>query len=277
MKHYGAFVFLILMPCAAVAQTSLSTQNKLLHCGRILSIEFRGNHNFSSETLRDFMRTKVGEPYSAEKLEIDKYRLHDLLGRKGYLQAYFDEPEIASRFIGLEIVVPMQEGIPYRAGAITVKGSTVLPLEDVIKTAGVKSGEIVDGHAIKSGLETLNKLYHNRGYFQFDAMVSVKYVETARDAEEGVVDVTLELEEDEVYRINTIRFEGNTKTTDEVLRRQLRIHEDEMYNEDLLEKSLKHLNALGLYDELILVDVAFHADTKSNQLDITIRLKEKGN
>jgi outer membrane protein insertion porin family len=289
MKYFAAIVFLISTLCSPAAPAGLPPQRKLVQSGevlneqknryegsRVISVEFRGNRNFSSETLRGFMKTQVAELYNAEKLEADKDRLRDFLSRSGYLKAHFDEPEIESSMIGLKIVMPLQEGIPYRAGAITVKGSTVFALEEVIKAAGLNSGEIVDGKGIGLGLKKLKTLYGNRGYFHFEADVSVEYIQTPLPAEEGVVDVTLNLEEGEVFRINTIRFEGNTRTADEVLRSELRIREGEIYNEDLLETSLKRLNALGLYEELRPEDAGFRTDTKSKQLEVYYSPQRKG-
>ncbi len=290
MKHYFACILLLLTPVPFVAQVRLSTvqrltQNPLANKEqkqpyeghRIFSLEFRGNQHFSSETLLEFMKTQHGESYYAEQLEDDEDRLRVLvLGRRGYLRASFDSHEIQDTISGLRIVVQMHEGIPYRWGTITVEGSTVFSPEEAIQIVGLKSGDIADGYGLQLGFSKLAKLYRDRGYFQFNVGFIPDFKQTSPDAEEGVVDITLEAEEGEVFQIDRIQFEGNSRTRDQVLRRRLLIYEGDTYNESLLQKSLSRLNSLGLFERLTLEDAALHTNGNSGRVDITIRLKEKG-
>jgi outer membrane protein assembly factor BamA len=62
------------------------------------------------------------------------------------------------------------------------------------------------------------------------------------------------------------------RATDEILRRRLRIHEGDVYNEPLFNKSVERIFALGLYEEVSLLD---QIDDQRNYVDITIRVKEK--
>ena len=290
MKHYCASILLLLVGYGAAAQIRLPTQQrsdlnqgprqeqtKSPHEGhQIRSLEFRGNQQVSSATIRDFLKVKEGDAYSAERFEMDLNRLRVLLlARRGYLKATVDEPQIEDSPNGLEIVVPMKEGVVYRLGEIRVEDATLFYPEEVIQFVGLKSGEIVDGWAFLQGLSNLTKLYKDRGYFQFSAGFIPDFKQPS-DAEEGVVDIVLELEEGDRVQIDRIQFEGNTKTRDQVLRRRLLIREGDIYNESLLEESLSRLNSLGLFERLTLGHAALHTNGNPGRVDITIRLKEKG-
>lgn len=199
-----------------------------------------------------------------------------LLGRRGYLQARVGEPQIDDSLNGLEIVVSIQEGLVYRLGEIKVEDATLFSVEEIIQIVGLKSGEIVDGYAFsQQWLSRLNRAYRDRGCFQFSVGFEPDFRETNREADEGVVDITLQVEEGEVFQINTIQFEGNSKTTDQALRRRLLIHEGDTYNESMLQESLSRLNALGLFEKLTIEHAAMHINGNPGRLDITIRLTEK--
>jgi len=197
------------------------------------------------------------------------------LGRRGYLKASLGEPEIEVDFTGLRIVVPVHEGAPYRWGVLTVKGSTVFSSGEVTKIVGMRSGEIADGYGMQGGLDELEKLYRNRGFLQFSVAFIPEFRENVPNADEGLVDLSLELEEGGIYRIDSISFDGNSKTPDQILRRPLRIHEGDIYNESLLESSLELLNALGLFEKLTRADVRFQSNDETKLTAITIRLREK--
>jgi outer membrane protein insertion porin family len=291
MKHYFACILLLLMSVPFAAQVRLptlqrSTQNleakkeqkQPSEGRRIVSLEFRGNQHFSSESLCDSMKSKRGEPYDAEELDSDMDRLRVLLlGRNGYFRASVGPPEIEDRKSGVRIVVPMHEGALFRWGTIKVEDSTVFTPEEVTQIFGLKSGEIADGYGVQDGLTKLETLYRDRGYAQSNVGFIPDFKQTSPDAEEGVVDITFEIEEGELFRIDAIQFEGNTRTSDRALRRRLLIHEGDIYNDSLIRESLARLNALGLFEKLTLGDIGIHI-TKFDrkQLDITIRLREKG-
>lgn len=288
MKHFFACMMILLTAASISAQrkqlsvqaSSLNRQvdraTERIYEGRpILSLQFRGTRHFSSETLRRAMESKDGDLYYAEKLEVDKDRLRLLLlGGAGYLKPSFGETEIEDTPDGLRIVIPLQEGIRYRLGAITIEDSTVFSPEETIKLVGLKSGEIADGWSIGQKLNELTKLYNDRGHLQFFVVPHLDFKQALNDSDEGVVDITLELDEGEVFRINSIRFEGTTDAADEAIRRELLIHDGDLYDESLLRRTLRGLNSLGRYEEVKFEDAAFHV-LDQNKLDITIRLKDK--
>jgi outer membrane protein insertion porin family len=290
MKPFCASILFLLVSYNIAAQTLLPTQpravsdegSKLEHEkspyeGRqIRSLEFRGNQNFSSGTIRNFLKVKEGDGYSHSRFEEDMYRLRVLLlGRRGYLKATVGEPQIEDSLNGLEIVVPIQEGVAYRLGEIKVEDATLFSPEEIIQIVGLKSGEIVDGYGFLQGLSELERLYRDRGCFQSSAGFVPEYKQPSPSADEGIVDITLQVEEGEVFQINTIQFVGNSKTTDQALRRRLLIHEGDTYSESLLQESLSRLNALGLFEKLTIKHAAMHINGDTGRLDITIRLTEK--
>ena len=74
-----------------------------------------------------------------------------------------------------------------------------------------------------------------------------------------------------------IDFSGNTTTRDKVIRRQLLIDEGQIFNNRLWELSILRLNQLGYFEPLKAEDAAdIKRDTKTNTVDITLKVKERG-
>ena len=292
MKPFCASILFLLAAYNIAAQSRVPTQTRPVpdeasnteqakspyEGGKIRSLEFRGNQHFSSAAILEFMKIKVGDAYTQTRFEEDMDRLRVLLfSRWGYLKATVGEPQIEDSLNGLEVVVSIREGVLYRLGEVTVKDAALFSPEQIIGIIGLKSGDIVDGYGFsQQRLSRLEKLYRNRGCFQASVGFEPDFKQTSPDAEEGVVDVTLQVDEGEVFQINRIQFDGNSKTTDQAIRGQLLIHEGDAYNESLLQESLSRLNALGLFEKLTIKDAAMHTNGNPGQLDITIRLKEKG-
>ncbi|MEW6211980.1 MAG: POTRA domain-containing protein, partial [Acidobacteriota bacterium] len=194
---------------------------------RIASLEFRGNEKFSSDTILRFMRlVKPGDLYNKEKLENDLLRVRALLyADRGYLKAQFGEPETEETGEGLRIVIPFEEGLPYRFGEIKVEDATVFSPDEIIEIIGAKSGDIVKGYSvIQTGLDRLKKLYGNRGYIQFFASPQIEYRQATPYSEEGIADVTFEIEEGAMYFLRRVEFTGNLTVRDEEIWDKLRLN-----------------------------------------------------
>jgi outer membrane protein assembly factor BamA len=95
---------------------------------------------------------------------------------------------------------------------------------------------------------------------------------------EPTVDVTLQIQEGKQYFVNRIVFTGNTTTRDNVIRRELRLYENGIFNTQALQFSIKRLNQLGYFKALegpgkdVTVDKV--AD-KDNQVDVKLKLEEQ--
>ncbi|HSK08907.1 MAG TPA: outer membrane protein assembly factor BamA, partial [Vicinamibacterales bacterium] len=92
-----------------------------------------------------------------------------------------------------------------------------------------------------------------------------------------IVDVTMRLQEGEQYFINRITFVGNTTTRDNVVRREMRLYENGVFNTEALKFSIKRINQLGYFKALeggADVKVDKTPDTK-NQVDVTLKFEEQ--
>jgi outer membrane protein insertion porin family len=89
--------------------------------------------------------------------------------------------------------------------------------------------------------------------------------------------MSLAVDEGKQFFVRRIDFSGNTTTRDKVIRRELLIDEGDMYNTRLWELSVLRLNQLGYFEQLKPEEAAdIKRDTKTNTVDLTVKVKERG-
>jgi hypothetical protein len=233
----------------------------LPYLGRpIASLEFRGNKAFTSERLLShFKYFKLDEPLPREFREFLQFELHRLRVMlyidNGYLQARFHEPEFENTPAGVKITIAVEEGLLYRTGKVEVVDARQFSAEEVKEIIGFKKGDIVKADSIlNKGVEALKRKYGELGYAQFDAYFQPTFHPPTADAGEAIADVTLILEEGEVYRIGKITYSGTDSATEALIRANLLIHEGEIFNRTLFDKSNVKLYRLLNREDLCYLD-----------------------
>jgi outer membrane protein insertion porin family len=140
-----------------------------------------------------------------------------------------------------QIVVPIVEGPEYRLGDLTLTGNKVIGQELLRPLIPLRSGEVFNADSLKTGLDAIESVYGQRGYF---------YASTNRDIkrrEGNVADVEVTVAEGQQYTLHRIEFEGNPSTRDRVLRRELPLHEGEIFDARRWRIGLTRINQLGYW------------------------------
>ncbi|HEV3216095.1 MAG TPA: BamA/TamA family outer membrane protein, partial [Vicinamibacterales bacterium] len=134
------------------------------------------------------------------------------------------------------------------------------------------------------GLEKAKEIYGSAGYFEMTGLPELvpagaqpnepPSVTAGRPA---VVNVTMKMQEGKQYYINRITFVGNTNTRDNVIRRELRLYENGVFNTEALKFSIRRLNQLGYFKPIedqknITVE---KEPGKDNQVNLNIKLEEQ--
>ena len=178
----------------------------------IVSIEFRGNQAFSSEKLLDnFKYVKLGTRYNEKakaRLETELARLRVLLYvDNGYLRAQVKKPDLEDTPTGLKITIPIEEGVLYRAGEITIEDAKAFTTTEVLEILGLRKGDVIKGYSVvNKGIEQLKEAYGDKGYLEFNAEFLPEFLAPLPGANEAIADIRFVLEEGVVYRIGKISF-----------------------------------------------------------------------
>ncbi len=136
----------------------------------------------------------------------------------------------------------------------------------------MSEGDVFSTAKLRKGLENMGKLYGQFGYIDFVGEPSLDPLPGA-----DKIDVTINADEGKQFFVRRIDFSGNTTTRDKVIRREMLIDEGDMFNTHLWEVSILRLNQLGYFETLKEEEAAdIKRDTRTNTVDITLKVKERG-
>ena len=135
----------------------------------------------------------------------------------------------------------------------------------------MKEGDVYSQQRIRKALDKAREVYGSGGYFEFTAYPDLK----PRDST-GIVDVTIQVSEGKQYFINRITLTGNTHTRDDVIRRELMLLEEGVFNTEALKNSIRRLNQLGYFKPIESegVDVQKSPD-KDDRVDVAFKVEEQ--
>ncbi|MEK7832260.1 MAG: POTRA domain-containing protein [Acidobacteriota bacterium] len=254
-------------------------------------VEFSGNIAFSSEELEaalfsghkmlNFGPFKVGKellflPEGTENLKEHLERVRFFLGKKGYLRARIGELKIEDLSEGvIKVLVPIEEGACYRIGRITVKGSQTITSAEIIETSGLRYGEPINAAAIQEKIfKDIKDKYADKGNIQASVDFVPEFKLPDPTVAEGLIDVTIEIDEGRLFTIESIEFLGLTKTGEWLLRDLLLVREGQPYSRQKLNETLKRLNQLGIFEEVKDKDVTVRTSDRGALVKIGFQIKE---
>ncbi|MBS1796863.1 MAG: outer membrane protein assembly factor BamA [Acidobacteria bacterium] len=277
---------------------------------RIVKIEFEGNQVFKDGELRGQLklvqptglisRVKGMDILDLRKLQYDlRKNVQSYMFSKGYFQARIGEPVVeglgykrtglpllssfpipllTSKDDTLKITVPVTEGKIFRVGELKVEGNSIFTETQILNYVGLKKGEIADGKRLQDAVyEDLKKVYGSQGFVLYNAEFDPTFKDNPANPNEGIVDVTITIDEGKQFRLRRLEFSGNTFTRDKILRREVLINESDIYNQIALETSIIRLNQTGYFDPIDKdQDVEIKTDEEQGDVELVIKVKEKG-
>jgi len=262
---------------------------------KISNVDFVGNSVFSDGALKKRMKQNKGGGfwifhgsgvYQEDKFEEDAERMTQFYREHGYIESNIGEPRLKTikdskdgktRFMTLEI--PVTEGRRFKVGEIAFDGNTKVPTAALRPMFKLETGDYYNEKHVRDGFEKSKELYGQVGFFEM-----VPYPELTpadpnapKDAPNPAVNVTLKYTEGKQYFINRITFQGNTTTRDNVIRRELRLYENSVFNTEALKFSIRRLNQLGYFKPIedqknVTVEKTKTAD---NQVDLNFKFEEQ--
>jgi outer membrane protein insertion porin family len=260
-----------------------------------------GFHDFAH--LWTWISSQIGDrTYKEAKFDEDAEKIVSYYRDHGYIKANVGVPELRvindsddqkTRFI--ELKIPVSEGPRYKVGSFDVAGNTVVKTDYLKPLFKTNPGEFYSEKKIRKGMEKAREVYGAGGYFEFTGFPDYKFPDepspsepaapsalAAPEAEkpaphEAIVDVTLRMVEGQQFFVNRITFTRQLDHHDNVIRRELRLVEDGVFNTEALKFSIKRLNQLGYFKALeggkdVNVD---KTPGESNKVDVKLKLEEQ--
>ena len=245
----------------------------------IKQIRFVGNTVFDSEDLADQMQlaehkwsswyTKR-DLYSREKLAADLETLRSFYQNQGYLDFKVDSVQVsvAPNKSDIFITINVTEGKQYTVNEITL-GGDMLGLENEVKPLIVyEKDEIYNAERINEITKTIVDKYSSLGY-AFATVTPNPVPVEGRDA----VNVVLTVDPGRRAYVRHVNITGNTRTRDDVIRREVRQYESAWFDSDKVKISRDRIDRLG-YFETVTAEPKPVEGTR-DQVDLEINVKER--
>jgi len=244
----------------------------------IKGINFEGNHAFTAKELKKVIETKEkGLPLISritgagklvqEKLEQDVEKIGAFYFNHGYIKAKVGEPKIDIRQGYAYVTFPITEGPQFRVGKVDVEGDLIEDKKDLLAKLKINKKEIYSRETIQEDITALSDLYADQGYANADITPLLK-----ENDQKKTVDITFDINKGKKVYFERIEIAGNIKTRDKVIRRELRVYEQELFNATKLKESMKNLKRLEYFED---VNVSTTPGTTPERINLKVTVKER--
>jgi outer membrane protein insertion porin family len=252
---------------------------------QIKKITFLNNKRFTDEQLKGvFQETREGSflsfltssgNFKEASFKQDLQRLTYYYLDHGYMKFKYENPVVTvsddKRWLFISIYV--DEGEQYSIGTKDFSGDLLFSKEELAKDNQLNPGDVFSISKRNADIQTLTEKYQDLGY----AFVNVIPKLVFHD-EEKLVDLDYSFEKGNLVYFGEINVVGNSKTHDKVIRRELKIHEGELYSGSRLRQSRENVERLGFFapGEVIFNTVSPKGKPDVLNVDITVKERSTG-
>ena len=246
---------------------------------KIHQINIVGNQAFKEKDLLDlFVLTTPGwmtwysknDQYSKQKLAADLETLRSYYLNRGYLEFNIDSTQvsISPDKKDIYLTINVTEGQKYTVSDVKLAGEMLVPEAELKKLIKLKSGDVFSRELLTESSKLIGDRLGNDGY----AFANVNAVPEL-DKEKQQVAFTFFLDPGRRVYVRQLNVTGNTKTKDEVVRREMRQMEGGWYSSEKITRSRERLNRLGYFSDVNVETPAVAGTT--DQVDVNYNVTEK--
>ncbi|OYV03701.1 MAG: outer membrane protein assembly factor BamA, partial [Verrucomicrobiales bacterium VVV1] len=241
----------------------------------VRKIKFEGNNSFTELELRKNMKvrekglfswlTKSGR-FETGQLEEDLESVLDFYRDKGYLRV--SSSGVRRDPVGdgrVDIVIPINEGDKYTVAGVGFGKMTVFKPEELYPALTLATGSPYSSKKMRADITMVRSYYGSRGYA--DATVTPDI----SDAGPNRVNVVYRITEGGRFRVGDVRIEGNTKTKDKVIRREVPLKPGQWFNSVDLDTTKSRLENLQYFSDVQTSGVSGRAGYR----DVNILVEER--
>ncbi len=237
------------------------------------TITFDGISSAPLKKLKKSMDTKESSFWRSpnldrEKLDADMKKLEKKLWTLGYFGASVSGYDVSIDKVTRKanVIVHVIEGKQYTLKNYTFQGNTLFTTEQLESMVTMKKNELFIGDEWEKTRAKLYELYADRSYI-------FASVDPVYDFKDGDVELTIAIIERKPVRIGKIVVEGNTKTIDKVILRELMIKPGDEFRREMLMFTQQSIHNLGYFEAVDIIPTP--AAGSEDVMDLTIKVKEQ--
>jgi len=243
---FGILTLVFILSSLSLVQAQANNQ------GKITAIVVQGNENISKDLIISQIASNLGDVFSKENIEKDMKAVYDL--------GYFEDVKIKLESFrdGYKVVFVVVENLPVKE--INIEGSTVVSVEEMREVMVLREGQIFCQKILKNDLDRISQLYKDRGYL----LINIKDINFD---EEGKLWIKIS-----EGRLEKIIIEGNDKTKEKVITREINIEPGDLFNFEIVKKSLQKIYNLGYFED---VSMKLEPGSEEDKIVLVIKVIEK--
>jgi outer membrane protein insertion porin family len=247
---------------------------------KIQQINIVGNKAYSEKELLDLIKLTTpdwftwmskNDQYSKQKLSADMETIRTFYLDSGYMEFSIDSTQVSISPDKKDIFITLNitEGSKYSISTVKIAGpENVLTHDEIRKMIGVKEGDVFSRKAITASTQKIMESFGDEGY----AFANVNAAPEI-DKEKHQVGFTFMVDPSQRVYIRRINVSGNTKTRDEVVRREFRQMESGWFATQKIKKSKQRIDRLGFFGNVNIETLPVQG-TK-DQMDLNVSVEEK--
>jgi outer membrane protein insertion porin family len=245
----------------------------------IKQINLVGNETYKESELKDSFQLNTGgwfswftksDQYSKPKLQADIEALRSFYLDNGYLEFNINSQQVAlsDDKKDMFLTVNLEEGKQFTVSAVRFAGDLIVPEAELAKLVDIKPGEVFSRAKINAATEQISDRLANEGY----AFANINAVPEINQ-EKSQAAFTFYIDPGRKTYVRRVNISGNTRTRDEVIRRELRQLEAAPFAGWKIKRSKERLDLLGYFSE-VNIDTPLVADS-TDQVDVNVTVVEK--
>ncbi len=250
---------------------------------RIKQINIIGNEAFTEKKLlKQFELGKTkwtsfyskNDQYSKEKLGADLETLRSFYLDQGYINFKIESTQvsISPDKKDMYVTIAIDEGDVFRVSDIQLAGEPAVAASKLFPLIQMRRGEIFSRKTTTESADRISAYLGNEGY----AFANVNTIPEIDEAGKTVA-VTFFVDPGKRVYVRRINMKGNTRTRDEVLRREMRQLETAWFSTDQVRRSRERLQRLGFFDDVTIETPAVPGTPDQVDVNVTVKEKPSGN
>ena len=245
---------------------------------KIDTINFIGNKHYTGKDLQGEIMSKESrwyrlfssaENFDREKMNYDQELLRRFYNRHGYadfavISAIAELSRDKTSFI---LTFTIDEGKRYKINDIQIKSSVSdIDANQWYKYVTFKTGSWYNSDEIEKTVNALTEELSRKGFVFVEVVPNIY-----KDRETGKLSVVFDIKENAKVFVNRINISGNSRTLDEVIRREFRISEGNVFNAAKIRESRRNVERLNYFSK---VDIETER-VDYDKADLNVNVEEK--
>jgi outer membrane protein insertion porin family len=242
----------------------------------IKGISFQGNSAYDDDDLEDVIQTGTWNWLSwltesgvlkMDVLQQDAGRLAAFYHNNGFIEAKVGEPKVEEKNDALYITFPVEEGPRYRVGTVDIEGDLIEDKTKLISMLAIRKEKFLNRKILRDDTLKLTDLYAEHGYAFAEINPKVNKSKVGKR-----VDITLKVDKGSLVYFNRVEIRGNTRTRDNVIRRDLTVKEGGIFDSKAIRTSTRKLQRLDFFED---ATVTPQPTMDEDKMNVIVEVKEK--